>query len=77
MATTLHPMALFGIEKADPGEREMADYTAGVLIYIYIYISNAQQSCVPATAPRTHVIKQQSDGTSEHQCDMIPKRSKN
>ena len=25
-------------------------------------LSNAQQSCVPATAPRTHVIKQQNDG---------------
>ena len=25
-------------------------------------VSKAQQSCVPATAPRTHVIKQQSDG---------------
>ena len=25
-------------------------------------LSKAQQSCVPATAPRTHVIKQQSDG---------------
>ena len=27
-----------------------------------MYLSNAQQSCVPATAPRTHVIKQQNDG---------------
>ena len=30
--------------------------------WYYLQMSNAQQSCVPATAPRTHVIKQQSDG---------------
>ena len=33
--------------------------------------SNAQQSCVPATAPRTHVMKQQSDG------DAMKKSMKN
>ena len=44
-----------------------------LIISIYctylIYLSNAQQSCVAATAPRTHVIKQQNDGDAMKKID--------
>ena len=38
-----------------------------IYIYVYIFKSSAQQSCVPATAPRNYVTKQQYDGASKQQ----------
>ena len=50
-------------------EKYSNEATKNIYIYIYVYIfkSSALQSCVPATAPRKYVTKQQDDGASQQQ----------